>query len=117
MHRPTRTALLALALVALLAGCGSQKASQGSVRDQVKEALLASPAHTELSDEEAGAAADCVARGMFESGDFTPDERDAATSAVDGDAPDPDLVTKVEDLVDRCIAGDEDGDAAGSGEG
>ena len=113
MLRPRRAPApaAAVALALFLAACGSQDATQGSVRDDVKEALLDRP-DNELSDAEAGEAADCVSRGMFESGDFSPDERGDVTRAVDGDDPDPDLVAKVQALLDGCLTG-----AGGTGEG
>ena len=104
LRRAPVAALLALAL--LLAACGNREATQGSVRDDVKNALLDRPGN-ELSEEQAAEAADCVSRGMFESSDFTPDERNEATRAVDGDDPDPDLVEKVQALLDECINGGE----------
>lgn len=116
MPRPSRLALAALPLAALLLGaCGAQEATQGSVRDDVKEALLASAAYDDLSDEEAGAVADCVSRGMFESGDFSKEERDDVTRAADGDEADPQLVDKVQALIDRCLAGDDEEEEAGAG--
>lgn len=105
MSRSLRRLPVALALVLGLGACtGSGDATQGSVRDDVREALVE---RTEdqggpLDGEIAGRVADCVARGMFESGDFSPDERNEATKADDGDAPDDELVAKVTDLVERC---------------
>jgi len=101
MPRPVRSALVALPLLALLAGCGGGDATQSSVRDDVKEALL-ERADLDLADAEAAEAADCVARGMFESSDFTKEERNDVTRAVDGDEPDPDLETKVRNLIEDC---------------
>lgn len=112
MPRPSRSTLAALPLVALLAACGAQDATQGSVRDDVQEALLART-DNELSVEEAGAVGDCVARGMFESGDFTKEERDDATRAVDGDEPDAALREKVQALLERCLAGDDTDEGPG----
>ena len=116
----------AAALPLLLTACGNQDATQGSVRDDVKEALLDRP-DNELSDGQAGEAADCVARGMFESGDFSSDERNDATRAVDGDDPDPDLVAKVQALLDGCLdaaaaaaeddSAETEGETEGDGEG
>jgi hypothetical protein len=106
MPRPRR-ALLAAALVFLLAACGGGAATQGSVRDDVKDALLEQDGN-ELSEAEATAVGDCVARGVFESGEFDKDERDDVTRADDGDEPDPDLVAKLEALIDGCRA-DPDG--------
>lgn len=100
MPRHPRALLAAGAFAVLLAACGSQDATQGSVRDDVKSTLLRT--QEGISDEEAGVVADCVARGLFESGDFSPEERNDATSADDGDDPDPDLAAKVEALFDRC---------------
>ena len=108
MSRLPRAVLAACAFALLLTSCGSQDATQGSVRDDVKATLLRDTERG-LSDEEAGVIADCVARGLFESGEFSPEERNDATSADDGDDPDPDLAAKVEALFERC-------EAEGSGE-
>jgi len=103
MPRSLRPVAAALALVFVLGACaGSSEATQGSVRDQVKNGLLERP-DNELSDEEAGVVADCVARAFFESGDFTKEERDDAVDTLDGEEPDPDLVAKVERVVNRCL--------------
>jgi hypothetical protein len=109
-HRRAPAALAAaVALPLLLAACGSQDATQGSVRDDVKEALLDRPGN-ELSEEQAAEAADCVARGMFESGDFSPEDRNEVTRADDGDEPNPDLVAKVQALLDECVGGSAGGE-------
>ena len=107
MPRPRRALLAACGLALLLTACAGGDATQGSVRDDVKEGLLAN-AELDLSDEEAGEAADCVSRGMFESGDFSKEERNDATRAADGDDPDVALVEKVQSLVDGCLAGGEE---------
>ena len=101
MTRTFRTLAFAVPVAALLAGCGSREATQGSVRDDVKDALL-ERSDLDLNEEQAGEAADCVARGMFESDEFSKDERNDATSAVDGDAPNPELVQKVQALFEEC---------------
>jgi hypothetical protein len=103
MRRPRRAAAAAAPLaLLLLAACGSSEATQGSVRDDVRETLLERP-DNELTGEEAGAVAECVASGMFE-GDFSPDERNDATRASDGDQPNAELAAKVQALVDGCLA-------------
>ncbi len=109
MPRPLRSIAVALPLFALLAGCGgSGDASQGSVRDDVRDALLERAADPEgdfdISEEDAGIAADCVSRGMFETGEleFTPDERNDVTRAVDGDEPSQALVDKLNALLASC---------------
>jgi hypothetical protein len=112
MTRPTRLLLAALPLTFALGACGGGgDATQGSVRDQVKGTLLETrneddDADNNLTDEEAGAIADCVARALFESGEFSRDERNEAASAADGEDPDPDLVAKVQRVIDDCVAGD-----------
>jgi hypothetical protein len=109
----SRTALVALTLAALsVGGCtGRQRdATEGSVRGDVRDRLveegyLADPEAdpVEVSEGDATDIGACVARTMFESTDeFTKEERNAATSAADGDVPDPDLVLKVDALVDDC---------------
>jgi len=104
MRRPRRALLAATSLVLLLAACGAREATQGSVRDAMKESLLDRD-DLDISDGDAAEIADCVSRGMFESGDFSKDERNEATRALDGDEADPDLVAKVVALVEGC--GDE----------
>jgi hypothetical protein len=101
MTRTLRTVALAVPFAVLLAGCGSQEATQGSVRDDVKEALL-ERSDLDLTEEQAGEAADCVSRGMFESDGFSKDERNDATSSPDGDEPNPALVAKLVALFEEC---------------
>jgi hypothetical protein len=101
MPRPVPSALVALPLLALLAACSGGDATQSSVSDDVQEALLARD-DLDLAVAEAAEAADCVARGMFESSEFTKEERNDATRAVDGDDPDPDLEAKVRALLEDC---------------
>lgn len=111
MTRP-RTALVALALAAIgVAGCGGSKdASQSDVQSDVEDRLLedgyvsaAGAEPIEVNADDAAAIGNCVARTMFESTDeFTKEERNAATRSSDGDEPDPDLVLKVEALVNDC---------------
>lgn len=107
-----RTAFAGLAFAAVTAaGCGgSRDATQGAVQDDVANRLAevgyvaergAEP--IEVDENDAEDIGTCVARTMFENtDDFTPEERNAATSANDGDEPDPDLVAKIEALVQRC---------------
>lgn len=109
MPRSLRRLPVALALVVGLGACtGSGDATQGSVRDDVREALVERDEEHggPLDGEVAGEAADCVARGMFESGDFSPEERNDATKADDGEAPDDELVAKVTNLVKTCEDGE-----------
>jgi hypothetical protein len=101
MHRRTRLALVALPLFALLGGCGTGQASHGSVRDSVRDNLLANP-NVEITEDAAQDAGDCVADALFDSGDFSKDERNEATQASDGERPDPDLVTKVAAVFEAC---------------
>jgi hypothetical protein len=93
-------ALAGVVLCSLLAGgCGQNKVpSQSEARDDVHDQLVAQG----VPDADAGEVADCVSSGLFESGDFTKEERDATLRATDGDPPDPELTTKVTDLVDGC---------------
>lgn len=105
MSRTLHRFPVALVLVVGLGACtGSGDATQGSVRDDVREALVerSEDEGGPLDGEVAGRVADCVARGMFESGDFSPDERNDATKADDGEAPDDALVAKVTELVENC---------------
>ena len=101
MPRPFRTVAVALPLFALLAACGSQEATQGSVRDDVRDALAARP-DLDLDADEIGDTADCISREMFESGDFSKDERNEITRASDGEAPSPALVERVVALFTGC---------------
>jgi hypothetical protein len=109
MTRTTRSALLAVPLLALLGGCSTGEATQGSVRDGVRERLVAD---RDIDEGPAGEIADCVARGLFESGGFSKEERDDATRAQDGD-PHPDLLAKVEALFAECGVDDPGGSDAG----
>lgn len=111
MRRPRRALLAAAPLALVLTACGSGEATQGSVQDDVLEALRDDAASEnprfDLGEGEAEDVADCVADSMFEGG-FTPDERNDVTRANDGDEPDPELVAKVQDLVDGCREGEPD---------
>jgi hypothetical protein len=102
MPRPRRALLAAGSLALLLTACAGGDATQGSVSEDVKEALLRREGN-ELSAEQADVVADCVSRGMFESEDFSKEERNDATRAADGDDADEALVQKVEALVDGCL--------------
>jgi hypothetical protein len=101
--RRRRVVLAAVAPFVLLAGCGSGEVTQTSVRDDVRDALLERP-DPSYTPEEVPVIAECVSRTMFESGSFSADERNDAARASDGDEPDTELVAKVEDLMDGCIA-------------
>lgn len=111
MTRP-RSLLAGLALAAIaVAGCGGQgDASQEDVSNDVSDRLqedgyVAAPGEeaVEVSEEQADAVGSCVARTMFEDTErWSKDERNAATRTNDGDDPDPDLVVKVEELVNDC---------------
>jgi hypothetical protein len=103
MRRSRRGLLAAVSLLLLAAACGSGEATQESVRNDVTEDLLARP-DNELTEEQASDVGDCVAQGMF-AGDFTPEERDAATSQSDAEVPDEELAAKVQALLDDCLAG------------
>ena len=105
----SRTALLVTAAAALLAGCAGGDATQDSVQSDVEE-ILTEDGYTdpggerlELSAEEADAAASCVARTMFESDEFTKDERNDIARASDGDRPNDELSSRVVDLVHGCV--------------
>lgn len=101
MPRPRRAAVAALLAAVTLGACtGSGDATQGSVRDDVRETLLERD-EDRPAPETASAIADCVARGLFE-GDFTKEERNEAARAVDGDEPDDELVRRVQALVGGC---------------
>ena len=108
----TRTVVAALAAGSLLLGActGDQEASQSEVKDDVVNQLVevgfvASPdaEPVEVSASEADDIGDCVSEGLFDPDQFTPEERDAATSTNGPDEPDPDLVLKVEDLTNGCF--------------
>ena len=107
----SRTALVALALAAVaLGGCSRQKpATESSTANDVADRLVedgylasadAEPVDVDAAD--ADAIGSCVGLEIFSSGNFTEEERKAATSVLDGDDPDPDLVLKVEDVVNDC---------------
>ena len=100
MPRPRRAIAAALLAAVSLGACtGGGDASQGSVRDDVRSALLAAGE----SQAVAGDVADCVARGLFE-GDFTKEERNEVARSVDSDVPSAALQGRVEDLFDDCRA-------------
>jgi hypothetical protein len=109
----TRTRCAALAVVAALAivGCGGGgDATQSDVQNKVEDTLNEDGYTTPdgvtytFDEEEATAGADCVSQTMFESDDFTPEERNDVARATNGDEPDPELVAKVEVLVGDCLA-------------
>ncbi|MBA2280237.1 MAG: hypothetical protein H0W25_03245 [Acidimicrobiia bacterium] len=101
MSRASRLLLPVLVLSgAMLSGCGQAEATRDSIRDRMEQGLLA----VDVGGEEAAGIAGCVADGMFESGDWTPEERNAATRAVDGTEVDPDLTAKLNGLLDSCDA-------------
>jgi hypothetical protein len=105
MRRRSPSVLAALALVLALAACGgSGDATQGSVRDQVSGRLQSRDVDPITDDAEADEIGDCVAQAMFADESFSPDDRNDAARAVDGDAPDAELVAKVEALLDECGA-------------
>lgn len=103
---PTRTlrraplTAFAVALPLALAACGSAEATRGSVRDAVRDALA--DRSDPITGEAATDIAECVADGLFDPDRFSKDERNEATSAADGEDPDPELAAKVEALVDEC---------------
>jgi hypothetical protein len=101
----SRTLLVAGAALLVLAGCGgSGEASQGDVEDEVTQILLRDGYQGQTFDQaEAEDAAECVAQEMFESDDFTPEERNEIVSASDAEPPPDDLVDRVVALVDGCI--------------
>lgn len=113
MIRPRYALVAALAIASIgVGGCSRVKdATEGSVRDDVRDRLLedgyvASPDAEPIEITDETVAEDigiCVSRQMFEDTErFTKEERNAATSVADGDEPDPDLVIKVEQLVNGC---------------
>ncbi len=101
MPRAARLLLPSLAVSAVqLSGCGSQEATRDGVRDRVEAALLS----RDVEGADAATRAACVADGMFGSSEWTKEERNAATQAVDGADVDPDLIAKLGDLLDSCDA-------------
>ena len=115
MIRPRYALVAALALASIgVGGCSRVKdATEGSVHSDVEDRLLEDgyvvageepvPEPIEVNAEDADAIGACVGRTMFEdTARFSKEERNAATSVADGDNPDPDLVLKVEQLVNEC---------------
>ena len=103
MPRAARLLLPSLVISAvLLSGCGSQEATRDGVRDRVESELLI----RQVDGADAATMAACVADGMFGSSEWTKEERNAATRAVDGTDVDPDLVSKLEALLRECEAFD-----------
>ena len=101
MPRPRLVpALAGVALCSVLvAGCGSGgPPSQSEARDEVQDQLV----DQGVGSEQAADIADCVTAGLFESGDFTKEERDDVLQATDGSVPPEPLVTKTDDLVNGC---------------
>lgn len=103
MPRPRRARLAAaaLALPLLLAACGSGEATRGGVEGAVRDKLREREAGRVVG-EEADAIATCVANGLFDPDRFSADERNAVTSAPDGEDRDPGLRQRVVDLVAGC---------------
>jgi hypothetical protein len=103
-----RLAASAAAAAALVLGAcgGAGDATQSDVADQVSTQLIEDGYDGRTFDQDqADEAGDCVASTMFESDDFTKDERNEVARATNGDPPDQELVDKVQDLVDGCLAG------------
>ena len=100
MPRPRLAALAGVALCSVLAaGCGGGgPPSQGEARDDVQSQLV----DQGVDSEAAADIADCVTAGLFESGDFTKEERDDVLQATDGNPPPDALVAKTENLVNGC---------------
>jgi hypothetical protein len=118
----SRTALAGLAACVLLLGaCSRNKdATQGDVKDDVVNQMLdpgyisgegADPVPVE--QDQAEAIGTCVSETLFNPEVFTKEERNAAANSFDADPPDPDLVLKVEHLVNSCYA-DAVGDSGSS---
>lgn len=105
MNRP-RIALGAIAAAGLLAGCGTGgDATQSDVQNEVQELLVEEgfAGGEPLPAAEAEAVGECVARGMFESGDFTPEERNDIVNPGSGEPPPEQLVAKTTALVEGCV--------------
>jgi hypothetical protein len=101
MPRPRlASALAGVALCSVLAaGCGSGgPPSQSEARDNIQEQLV----DQGVASAPAGEVADCITRGLFESGDFTKEERDDILQATDGTPPPAALVEKNNALVNGC---------------
>lgn len=105
--------LVGLALCSLLiAGCGTGgPPSREGARNDIREAYIAQGRNTDT----AAAIADCVSTALYESGEFTEDERNNVVRATDGDEPDPDLVVKARELLDSCEDDATSGPQTGSG--
>jgi hypothetical protein len=101
MPRPRfAPALAGVALCSVLAaGCGrGGPPSQGEARDDIQSQLV----DQGVASAAAGEVADCVTSGLFESGDFTKEERDDILQATDGNPPPDDLVQRTDALVQGC---------------
>jgi hypothetical protein len=102
----TRLAVAAAVAAVVLGACGGGgDATQSDVQDTVEDILLEDGFDGRTFDEEdAQAGAECVATTMFESDDFTKDERNEVARATNGDPPSDELVAKTEDLIGGCLA-------------
>lgn len=112
LRRAPLAAVVPFAIALSLTACtGSGDATQGSVQDDVLEALRADASRDnprlDVPEGDADDVAECVADTMFEGG-FSPEERNEITRANDGDEADAELVTKVQELVDGCLEGGAD---------
>jgi hypothetical protein len=102
-----RSVLVVGGVLLLLAGCGANRApSQSDVEDEVTRILVEDGYQDQTFDQsEAEDAAECIARTLFESGDFTEDQRDDVIRAIDGNPPDEELVSMTTAMVDGCVGG------------
>jgi hypothetical protein len=105
MSNPRRSLpLLALVLALVASGCGQSVAKEGNVHDAVVKYLTDDGDRTvpDVDADQAEAIATCVTDALFSSGAYTRAQRNDLYHALDGDRPDPALVTQVTDLVDGC---------------
>ena len=120
MTRSRSGLAVAVATLALLAGCSSGAASQSDVQDKVEDLLTDNGGFpdqdgnlTELNATEVGAVSACVSQGLFDPQQFSKDERNEVSSAVDSELPPTELVERFEALVDDCVTDATEGEAQG----
>jgi hypothetical protein len=109
MNRSRTSLAIAVVAVAFLGACGGGDASQSDVQDKVEDLLTNEDDREQvypgvpLETAEAAGAAACVAQGLFDPNNFSKDERNDVTSAIDSDVPGQQVIVRFEELVEECV--------------